>query len=110
MNASKPIIDRLRELLGDEDCIALLEIAAGTRLYISRPKSLADRVGEDIAAKLHEKYGREYLKVPLGRQFRAEYYNARGMSNAQIARLIGCTDGGVERMLNKPQTKRRKED
>lgn len=108
MEKPKPIIDRLRELLGDKDCIQLLELTAGTRIFVSKPDTLGERFGDRIAEKLYEQFGREYLKVPLARQFRVEYYHSRGCSMAQIARLIGITEGGVDRILSRPRKSSRK--
>ena len=97
------VVDSLRRDLGNKATIELLETAAGTRVYVSKPQILADRFGETIAAYLCERCGEgTYFKVPVGRQFRAAYYNSLGLGCSAIARLLGCTEGGVERMLSRP--------
>jgi len=100
--AEEAVIDKLRRELGNKQTIQLLEAAAGTRVYVSRSAILADRFGEAIAEYLCEHWEGNNFKVPLGRQFRAAYYNSMGLSCGTIARLIGCTEGGVDRMLSQP--------
>jgi hypothetical protein len=99
------IVSELRELLGDRDLIELLENTAGCRLYVSGIETLSVRVGEDIAKKLHARFGGgNYVTMPLARELRARHYRSLGFSNAQIARRLGVTERGVEVLFRRLRT------
>ncbi len=96
--------DSLLRLLGPEGLAILADRYAGTRLFV--PESLdrtklADEVGMEIATKLVQRYGRDYIPVPLVRDLRARHYRAAGMSNAKIARRLGITEASVNRIFQR---------
>jgi len=102
--AGPPIAETLTALIGDRAYLALVEHYGGTRLYVPKTATLSDlpgHIGDDPAGKLASAYGGEYLKVPLDRELRARHYKGRGLSNAEIARRLGITESGVERLFKR---------
>lgn len=96
----------LLALLGEDGFYLLLETYAGTRLYVPhidgcRKSQLAYTITIEKAEKLAEAFGGEYIKVPLGRTFRALIYRQRGLSQPKIARLLGMSESGVYKLLGK---------
>ena len=59
--------------------------------------------GPDAAAKLSRHHGRNYLAIPLAKEWRAACYAASGLSQAQIALKLGSTESGVRRLLIRGQ-------
>lgn len=99
-----PITKTLIELLGRDGYLRLIEAHGGTRLYVPNStvhSRLHDEIGEDTANALSDFCGGNYLKVPLDRAFRARHYRSAGFSNARIARKLGITESGVERLFNR---------
>ena len=93
----------LLELLGAEGLVLLAEHKGGRRLFV--PKSpdggaLAGTLGQEAAASLARRYGGDYIRVPLARELRARHYRAAGASNAEIARRLGMSESGVDRLFN----------
>ena len=93
----------LIELLGTGGLVRLAEYKGGTRLYV--PSSgdggaLAGMIGADAARALSARYGGDYIRVPLARELRARHYRAAGASNADIARRLGMSESGVDRLFN----------
>jgi len=102
------LISELKKLLGIDDFIRLAEAFGGTRLFV--PARTIDTkveaaLGESVAKKLAEHYGRDYLLVPLAREERARQYRAIGCSNAEIARRLGITESGVNKMFARMDAK-----
>lgn len=98
------IVDSLVRLIGLRGLLILSEKYGGTRLYIqpsSGRSQLSEELGDEIAQKLGQRYGGDYLNVPLARQLRARHYRAIGLSNAKIARRLGITEGGVIRIFRR---------
>ncbi|MDJ1463425.1 hypothetical protein [Nitratireductor sp. GZWM139] len=100
----------LLDLLGADGLVKLAEHKGGRRLFV--PKSpdggmLADTIGLEAAITLSNRYGGDYIRVPLARELRARHYRAAGASNAEIARRLGMSESGVDRLFhsmpNKPQ-------
>lgn len=94
----------LRELLGDDAFLRLVENVGGLRFFVPMfPEQTADKfnLGMDILSKLSEAFRGEYIPVPLARNFRARVYQNRGCSQANIARRLGMTEKGVYRILRK---------
>jgi hypothetical protein len=103
------ITDELAELLGEADFVRLVEEYGGTRLYVPQTASgtqVSKTLGEAIASRLSSRYGRDYLLVPLARDLRTKHYRAAGLSNAQIARRLGITESGVERIFRRLKKER----
>ncbi|WP_417423574.1 winged helix-turn-helix transcriptional regulator [Hoeflea sp.] len=102
--AGPPIAETLTALIGDRAYLALVEHYGGTRLYVPRSAGLSDlpgQIGEAAAGKLASAYGGEYIKVPLDRERRASHYRNNRLSNAEIARRLGITESGVERLFKR---------
>lgn len=101
MSAFPPPTDdvaRIHDLIGPEAALALIEARGGTRLYIGEAvegRTVADIIGQEQAARLAEAYGRETIKVPLGREWRILVYRSRGLSYRAIALKAGCSENTV---------------
>lgn len=103
MNESR-IISELISLLGEADFIRLTEEFGGIRLYVAsniKQSQIVDKVGCEIASRLANNFSSNYLKVPLAHQLRARHYRGVGMSNAQVARKLGMTESGVEKLFRR---------
>lgn len=93
----------LRAILGDEGFVLLCQELGGTRLYV--PHKLADDheivqiVGRDAADKLSRELARAQIRVPLARRERALYWRMKGLSAARIARKLGMTETGVDKLF-----------
>ena len=102
--AGPPLTEVLKELIGERAYLALVEHYGGTRLFVPKEperSELGDAIGETAAAKLAQARGAEYIKVPLDRELRARHYRRQGLSNAAIARRLGITESGVERLFSR---------
>nr|WP_286089337.1 sigma factor-like helix-turn-helix DNA-binding protein [Rhizobium skierniewicense] len=96
----------------------MVEAHAGVRLYIAADPARSElpaTIGVDAAHRLAKAYPGGYIRVPLAREFRARRYVDEKMSNRDIARRLGLTESGVERLLKRarkrePLTSRRKKD
>ncbi|MFN3676183.1 MAG: hypothetical protein ACK4TC_09400 [Sphingomonas pseudosanguinis] len=95
----------LVELIGEAAFVRLAEAFGGTRLYIPNKLTpdheIVEAVGKDAAILLVERFAPDQLKVPLAREIRARHYRARGWSNTRIARALGITERGVERLFHR---------
>lgn len=97
---------RSAELLGLLEPDAFLRLAeeyGGTRLYIPRSGDTTDLVKQlgPEAARLGSRYAGTYIRVPLAREYRARHYRAIGQSNAEIARRLGMTETGVDKLFSR---------
>ena len=101
----------LKALIGEEALILLAETFGGLRLLVPMKMGathpIARAVGLDAAKLLSDRYAPDYLDVPLAREERALQYRADGRTIAEIARLLGISGSGVERLLARA---RRKQD
>lgn len=92
----------LLSLLGEEGFIALCEAYGGRRLFVPATadgSKLERAVGTGIAGKLVERYGRDYVPVPLAKERRALHYRAIGCTNGEIARRLGIAEASVNRIF-----------
>ena len=92
----------LLALLGEEDFLRLAEAYGGSRLYVPENEegtALFKAVGAEAARKLSRRYSRAYLRIPLARAARARQYRQQGLSNAEIAKRLGMTESGVDRLF-----------
>lgn len=85
--------------------VALAEAFGGTRVYV--PKNIgashpiAEAIGIVAAQALLGRIGNENVRIPLARDLRARYYCNAGVSLAQIARRLGMSEVGVQRLLKR---------
>lgn len=95
----------LVQILGEEDFVRLCQELGGTRVYVPyhcRPESeLVDAVGVEACEKLSRALAPATIRVPLARRERALYYRAAGLSNPQIARKLGITETGVDKLFGR---------
>lgn len=93
----------LRGILGDEGYVHLTQEFGGTRLYIAHKMREDSEVVQAIGLKAAEKLSRAMapatIRVPLARRERALYYRAKDLSNAAIARKLGITESGVDKLF-----------
>ncbi|TCT35393.1 hypothetical protein [Martelella mediterranea] len=92
----------LRDMLGGEDFLKLVERVGGIRFYVPNdPAKSADKegLGSDILHRLSAAYAGEYIKVPLARRWRADQYRLQGQSHADIARRLGMSESGVYKLF-----------
>ncbi|RIA44065.1 hypothetical protein DFR49_2301 [Hephaestia caeni] len=105
------VIFDLQALLGDDAFVRLAQAFGGTRLYVPhtmRPDhEIAVAIGLAAAERLCRRCAPAQIRVPLARELRARHYRAAGLSNAAIARRLGMTEPGVDklfaRMRDKPE-------
>lgn len=91
-------------LLGAESFLRLAEAYGGTRLYVPRSgdtTEIAKQLGATAARKLGDRYAGTYIRVPLAREHRARQYRKNGQSNAEIARRLGMTETGVDKLFSR---------
>lgn len=93
----------LETLIGEEALVRLAEAFGGTRLFVpvkmSSAHDIAKAVGLEAALRLAERLAPDVIRVPLAREQRARRYRAAGKSNAQIARALGITETGVDKLF-----------
>ena len=101
---SKDIVD----LIGDGPFIALAEAFGGLRHYIphhltrgGKPTALVEAIGEEAALKMISRFGGDYLRIPLAREIRAVKYQSEGLSNRKIARRLGITETGADKIFSR---------
>lgn len=99
--ADESLTAELRALIGDDDFIRLTERHGGTRLYMPARAQDTAIAGLDpkSLANLRDRFGGSYIRVPLAREIRARHYRQTAMSNAQIARRLGITETGVDKLF-----------
>ncbi len=99
----------LKGLLGDDGFVALAEAFGGTRLYVPHKvdadHEISRAVGLERALRLSRRFSPSELRVPLAREERAVHYRVHGLSNRQIARKLGITETGVDKMFAKMEEK-----
>jgi hypothetical protein len=103
----------LRELIGDPGTLKLIEGFGGTRVSIPRDAAqehaLRDAIGGDAFVQLVNHFAGDRIMVPLAREWRAEIYRARGMTQREMARIFRVTEKAVYKMLNRAESKPRGE-
>lgn len=107
---SEHLSDELLELLGDATFIKFVEAFGGLRLYIPSRERRADidkAIGAEASHRLHDRFEGSYIRVPLARELRARQYRSRGESNASIARRLGITESGVDKLFRRAGHPRR---
>lgn len=97
----------LQELLGDAGFMQLVECYGGLRIYIPNNPEKSDLYLDDSnLIKLARRYGGNSLRIPLARFTRARHYRLSGMSDRDIARRLGITETGVEKLFRRQPVKR----
>lgn len=102
MNAGE-LLNELQAMLGEECFVQLTQAFGGTRLFI--PKKLDEdheivrAIGDEAARRLSRRCAGATLRIPLAREQRALHYRGLGLSNAAIARKLGITETGVEKLF-----------
>ena len=100
----------LRELLGDEAALLLIEKCGGTRIvvpqYITPTHDLRAQLGDEVFIDLVRYFGGTRLFVPIARQWRIDMYSSQKLTQAQMARKIGCAETWVQRVLRKKRENR----
>lgn len=95
----------LSAVLSEREMIALAKAFGGTRLYLPanvKPgHPLAKALGHDVALALVKTIGAGTLRIPIARELRARHYRDNGDSYAQIARRLGMSEVGVQRMFKR---------
>jgi hypothetical protein len=93
----------LIDLIGKDATFKLVEAFGGRRLYV--PKTPRENqiawnvVGEKCAKIMSSKFGGDALAIPIARRWRIMVYRERGMTHQCIARLVGCHEGNVWKVL-----------
>lgn len=106
MSAERISVDRMINLLGVNDAMALAARCGGTVVYVpceKVPESvLARTVGADVAARLAEHYGGADLSIPLcaailrkERDIELRERYAAGTSASRLAREFRMTERNV---------------
>ena len=96
--------DELIELLGPQDFIRLVEAYGGERRYIPKSETgteIAGKLGEEVASRLAKRFGGDEISIPLARAFRARHYRADRLNNREIAKRLGISVNGVEKLFRR---------
>lgn len=98
----------LFELLGHEGFMQLVEQYGGLRIYIAAgdASKLTENLPQNVMKKLASRYRGDVIRVPLAKHYRARHYRLTGMSDREIARKLGMTETGVEKLFKTVPTKR----
>jgi hypothetical protein len=93
----------LTDVIGAEAAFILIEQRGGTRVSVPKIRaagsSLAALVGDEAAAALVRAFGDSTITIPVARYWRVQRYRQQGLSYAAIARMLGCHEDTVWRLL-----------
>jgi hypothetical protein len=104
-SSSQNLTAQLFDLLGEEKFVRLCEELGGTRLYV--PTNLRDShvlvqlLGRKAASDLSRAFSPDSIRIPLARDRRALHYRRKGLTCGKIARLLGITESGVNKLFNR---------
>lgn len=98
------LLTHLRQVLGEESFVHFCQALGGTRVYVPYKfrddNEIVQAVGRAAADTLSRALAPATIRVPLARRERALYFRGKmGLSNAAIARKLGITEGGVNRLF-----------
>lgn len=98
------LLTHLRSVLGEEGFVRFCQALGGTRVYVPyRHRDDSDivaAIGREAAEALSKALAPATIRVPLARRERALYFRAvEGLSNAGIARRLGITESGVNKLF-----------
>ena len=95
--------EHLRGLLTETELADLCDAFGGIRLYVPLNLSPEHRIVKAIGVapteRLIQAFGGCPIRVPLMRKLRARRYRQEGRSNAWIARRLGVTESGVDKLF-----------
>ena len=99
----------LVDVIGAAAALRLIEARGGTRLYVPRAVTQASALAREIGlaeARLMTTapFAGDTITVPVARHWRVRQYRAAGLSQAAIARRLGCHEDTVWRLLRSAQT------
>jgi CRP-like cAMP-binding protein len=100
-----PLIAQVRAVLSEAEFVRLAEALGGSRVYV--PRRLTDEhdlvaaIGRDAAERISAAIGTEWLVVPLAKRERALYWQAQNLKDHEIARKLGMTRSGVQKLLDR---------
>ncbi len=98
------LTEDLMELLGEDGFFTLVEAHGGIRVYVPavlENSELPGSIGVELTQRLSKRYACAYIRVPLAREFRARRYIEADMSIKDIARRLGLTETGVNKLLKR---------
>lgn len=95
----------LIQILGEADFVRLCQELGGTRVYIPykcrEGSDLVNAIGAEASEKLSRALAPATIRVPLARRERALHYRAEGLTNPQVARKLGITETGVDKLFGR---------
>jgi hypothetical protein len=103
--SGKITLDDIADLVGWDAAATLSAQFGGTSLYLAKTPPSGSQIvlaiGLDLARKIGDSFGGEYLSVPLriGRRARILALRRKGKSHSQIALDVGVSVRTVERAL-----------
>lgn len=99
------VLGQLREAIGDEAALALIEARGGTAVFVPgdprEEQELVRIVGLDAARELASRWGKEYLSVPMAMDWRIDRLLEKGLSAPKIALALGVHEDRVRRRRRK---------
>ncbi|MBO0664171.1 hypothetical protein LQ948_16170 [Jiella sp. MQZ9-1] len=101
---SERLEDELLALLGPADFVRLVEAFGGERRYVPKrddDTEIAQHLGPAAARKLASAFGGDTIAIPLARGYRAAHYRAAALNNRQIAKRLGISLNGVEKIFRR---------
>lgn len=100
-----PSLEYLIDTIGADATETLCDLWGGKSLYITKDVKgqLFEKLGANIASELARAFGGDTLVIPLARVWRAQRMKSRGMSDRDIATVLGVTVKTVKRWDLKPE-------
>ena len=103
MSREQHLTDQLKDILGEEAFALMAQELGGTRVYVpsrlSDDNEIVQAIGRASAEKLSRALSAATIRMPLAREERALYWRGQGLSNSRIARKLGITEGGIDRLF-----------
>ncbi|MBV1917594.1 MAG: hypothetical protein KUG65_05990 [Sphingomonadaceae bacterium] len=104
---ARPFTSDLIAILGQEAFVRFCQEFGGTRVYVPykmrEDSGIVEAIGMEAAEKLSRLLAPAAIRVPLARRERALWFRGRGLSNARIARLLGMTETGIEKLFTREE-------
>jgi len=97
------LTDQLKDILSEEAFALMAQELGGTRVYVpsrlSDDNEIVQAIGRASAEALSKALSGATIRMPLARHERALYWRGQGLSNSRIARKLGITEGGIDRLF-----------